>query len=309
MSSQGILLETLTEPYLESRSLRLNAPTLGQERRYLLRFLLSLKEQGVTEVQAVCEEHVAHFYSVLSSSPGPFGVALSRSFLQQALLCARSFLVWAHERGLLLRDFGDLAIPKRNDVLPLVPTADEMKRLLEQPGSSPTDKRDRLLLELLYVLGLRAGECVRLDLYDADLSAETLTVVGKGGHQRLVPLSVGICACMLDYLNFGRPRLAPSLGEAALFVSGKTKRRLDAQSVRLRVRAHGARIGLKLGAHQLRHACATHLIEGGAELVYVARLLGHQKLKTTGRYARVRPLELASEHRRCHPRAIGGLND
>lgn len=308
MPSQGILLESLVEPYLAARSVHLVAATLSQERRYLARLLASLKEQGVSELQDVSQEHIAHFHAVLSSAPSPRGGALSRSLLQQALLCARSFLVWARERGLLLLDFSELPIPKRDDVLPVVPTANEVRRLLEQPGSSPTGRRDRLLLELLYGLGMRAGECVGLDLHSADLPAETLTVVGKGGHQRLLPLSVGVRVSLLDYLRFGRPGLAPAVGEKALLV-GKTGQRLGVQSVRLRVRAYGARIGLKMGAHQLRHACATHLVEGGAELVYVARLLGHQGLETTRRYARVTPLELAREHRRCHPRALGGLDD
>lgn len=306
MSSSGILLDGLVGPYLEARSLHLVRSTLAQERRHLLGFLASLKEQGVAELQAIRVEHFARYHTALASSPSPRGGTLSRSYLQQALLGARSFLVWARERGLLLWDFSELGIPKRHDGIPHVPTVGEMKRLLELPDAgNPTGLRDCLLLELLYVLGLRAGECVRLDLHNADLAAGTLAVVGKGGHQRLAPLSPGVRAVLLLYLTEGRPRLAPHPVEKALLVSGKTGQRLSGQSVGLRVKYYGAQIGLRLGAHQLRHACATHLLEGGAELPYIARLLGHQRLETTRRYTRVRPLELAREHRRCHPRALG----
>lgn len=306
MPSSGVLLESLVAPYLESRSRHLVASTLAQERKHLLRFVASLKEQGVTEVQAVLESHIARYHTTLSSSPSPRGGVLSRSYLQQALLCARSFLIWARQQGLLLWDFSELAIPRRDDGIPRVPRASEVKRLLEQPDTVDlTGLRDRLLLELLYVLGLRAGECARLNLHDVDLAAETLRLVGKGGHQRLVPLPPSVREVLHDYLTRSRPHLAPRSTEKALLVSGKTGQRLSSQSVGLRVKHHGARIGLKVGAHQLRHACATHLLEGGAELPYIARLLGHQRLETTRRYARVRPLELAREHRRCHPRALG----
>lgn len=307
MPSSGILLENLIEPYLESRSLHLVDSTLVQEKRYLLRLLASLNEQGVTEVRAIREEHIARYHAILSGLPNPRGGCLSSSFLQQALLCARCFLVWARERGLLLWNFSDLVIPKRDDGLPhVVPTVGEMSRLLELPNAGcPTGQRDRLILELLYVLGLRLGECVRLDLHDADLVAATLAVMGKGGHQRLVPLSSTVRASLLDYLTEGRPQLSPHPTEKAILVSGKTGQRLGGQSVGLRVKYYAAKLGLRMSAHQLRHACATHLLEGGAELPYIARLLGHQRLETTKRYARVTPLELAREHRRCHPRALG----
>ena len=89
-------------------------------------------------------------------------------------------------------------------------------------------------------------------------------------------------------------------------LSSITGRRLGKLSVFLRVRGYGRQLGLELHPHQLRHACATHLLEGGANPVYIARLLGHKRLDSTGRYARVRALELAREHRRCHPRGVIG---
>ena len=134
-------------------------------------------------------------------------------------------------------------------------------------------------------------------------------MVGKGGHQRLLPISPKPYEFWLRYLEQARPRFLPGADERALLLSPKTGQRLSSQSVFLRVRGYGARIGLQLASHQLRHACATHLLEGGAEPPYIARLLGHEDLSSTMRYTRIRPLELKREYRRCHPRAIGGLHD
>ena len=305
MSSQGSLLESLVEPYLERRSLYLVTGPLAQERRYLLRFLSFLGRHGVVEVQDISEELVAAYREELQGSPNPKGGGYSVSFFQQALLCVRHFLVWAHQRQLIFWDLSDFDIPKRDDEPPTVPTVDEMKRLLELPDvGCPLGKRDRLLLELLYVLGLRTIECVRLDLQHADLKGRTLTITGKAGHERLLPLSRGILETLWDYISEGRPKLSPSSGEKALLVSGTRQRRLQGVSLAVRVRQYGAKIGLKLSPHQLRHACGTHLIEGGAKLCDVATLLGHQRLEATQRYTRVSSLELARLHRRCHPRAV-----
>ena len=310
MPSQGIFLEGLLEPYLESRSLHLVPSSLAQERRHLGRFLASLRGQGVQEVGAVLEGHVARYHAEQRLLSNREGKALSDSFFQQAILAVRGFLLWAHREGLVLWDFGGLSIPKRVDKIRRVPTVEEMRRLLELPDvGDPVGVRDRLLLELLYVLGLRVGECRKLDLSSVDLAARTLAVVGKGGHERLLPLSPKVLESLLRYLDFGRPCLEKVAEERALFLARTFGRRLSGQSILLRVRRYGAKLGLKLAAHQLRHACATHLLEGGAEPPYIARLLGHEDLTSTMRYARVRPLALKKEHRRCHPRALGGLDD
>lgn len=310
MPSPRILLEELLVSYLEFRSLYLVESTLRQEKRYLQRFFRFLKTHRVTEVQAIDKVHLDRFQRTLSETPGLGGGLVSSSYLQQSRLCVRGFLVWAHDHGFLLLDFSDLAIPKRNDGVVRVPTANDMKRLLAVPETDcPRDLAGRLILELLYGLGLRAGECARLNLHDADLSAQTLRVVGKGGHQRLLPLSSSVLSILLRYLEHARPVLVADISEKALLVSAYTGERLTGPLIGYRVKNYGAEIGLKVSPHQLRHACATHLLEGGAEIPHIARLLGHQNLETTQRYARVRPIELCREHRRCHPRALGGLDD
>jgi site-specific recombinase XerD len=306
MPPQGVFLTELAGPYLESRRVHLAASTWTQERRHLERFLSSLKAQGVDVVGGVVGENLARYHAELCLHTNRQGRRVSGSFLQQAMLVVRGFLVWARKSGLLLWDFSDFPIPKRADHLPIVPTAEAMRQLLELPDvARPVGLRDRLILELLYVLGMRAGECTALNLDSADLAARTLVVVGKGGHQRMLPLSPSPYEALCRYLDEARPLLKPKAGERALLLS-RLGRRLGGQSVLLRVRGYGDKLSLKLTAHQLRHGCATHLLEGGAELPYISQLLGHAGLGPTQRYALMRPLELAKEHRRCHPRSIGG---
>jgi integrase/recombinase XerD len=268
-----------------------------------------LERQGVTNISDVMPEHVAGFCAELQETPSVRGGPLSKSFLQQALLSVRGLLVWASKRGLLFGDFSDIVIPKRDDGSPAVPSVAVMKRLLKLPQTGcPRGERDRLLLELLYVLGLRIGEAVKLDVHHADLAAANLIVTGKGGHQRLLPLSPKLSRILLDYLTEWRPRLDPPDSEKALLVS-RNRKRLGKAAASLRVRLYGAQLGIKLSPHQLRHACATHLLEGQAELPDISRLLGHKRLESTQRYARAQSVELAREHRHCHPRASSTDHD
>jgi site-specific recombinase XerD len=298
------------ERYLEGRRPHLGDSGLDDDRRYLARFVASMAAQGVTELRAIEQEHLAWYRAELGALTNRLGAPVSAALLRKAISVVRYFLVWAHRSGLLLWSFASLPLPRVAVKLRYVPTADEMRHLLALPDlDCPIGLRDRLLLELLYVLGLRVSETVALDLESADLAARTLVVVGKGGHQRLLPLSPRLFQTVVDYLSDGRPHLAGDHNEKALVLGLTTGKRLGKTLVTQRVRRYGAQLGLELSPHLLRYACATHLIEGGAELPYVARLLGHARLESTRRYARIRPTELAREHRRCHPRAIGGLDD
>ena len=175
---------------------------------------------------------------------------------------------------------------------------------MEAPDAScPEGFRDRLILECFYTLGLRRKECHRLDLADLELGAGTLKVMGKGSRERLLPLSPRLVELFKAYLRDGRPALRPSPEESALWVSPQSGRRLGYSTVKQRLDRFGDQVGLKVHPHLLRHACATHLLEGGADVESIAQLLGHKRTDSTSHYAQVKPAEMRSEHARCHPRA------
>jgi site-specific recombinase XerD len=182
--------------------------------------------------------------------------------------------------------------PRRARRLPDAPKAAEIETLLElADGESPLALRNRALLELLYSCGLRSAEAVGLDLADVDFERESVHVRGKGGKERVVPLGEEAAHHVALYLRDGRPELARGAVDA-LFLSARG-RRLDTSTVR-RLLRH---------PHRLRHAFATHLLEGGADLRVIQELLGHSSLSTTQIYSHVDARRLRRVYDRSHPRS------
>ena len=182
--------------------------------------------------------------------------------------------------------------PRRGRKLPDAPTGREVERELERlDGDGALALRNRALVELVYSAGLRSAEAVGLDLGDLDFDQELVHVRGKGGKDRVVPLGEEAAYWVSRYLREGRPALARG-AENALFLSARG-RRLDTSTLR-RLVAH---------PHRLRHAFATHLLEGGADLRVIQELLGHSSLSTTQIYSHVDGRRLRRVYDRAHPRS------
>ena len=182
--------------------------------------------------------------------------------------------------------------PRRHRRLPDTPKPAEVEAALEAlDGDGPLALRNRALVELVYSAGLRASEAVGLDLEDVDFDREQLHVHGKGGKERIVPLGEEAAHLLARYLHEARPELVRG-AENAIFVSARGKR-LDTSTLR-RVFAH---------PHSLRHAFATHLLEGGADLRTIQELLGHSSLSTTQLYSHVDGRRLRRVYDRAHPRS------
>jgi integrase/recombinase XerC/integrase/recombinase XerD len=182
--------------------------------------------------------------------------------------------------------------PRRPRRLPDAPPQREVESALDAlNGSDPLSIRNQALVELVYSAGLRSHEAVGLDLGDVDFEQEQVRVLGKGGKERVVPLGEEAALCVARYLQDARPQLVRG-AENALFVSARG-RRLDTSTVR-RVFAH---------PHRLRHAFATHLLEGGADLRTIQELLGHSSLSTTQIYSHVDGKRLRRVYDRAHPRS------
>ena len=182
--------------------------------------------------------------------------------------------------------------PRRPRRLPDAPKVSEIEDLLElAEGDSPLALRNRALLELLYSGGLRSAEAVGLDLGDVDFEREAIHIRGKGGKERVVPLGEEAAHHVARYLRDGRPTLARGAADV-LFLSARG-RRLDTSTVRRLVRH----------PHRFRHAFATHLLEGGADLRTIQALLGHSSLSTTQIYSHVDARRLRRVYDRSHPRS------
>jgi site-specific recombinase XerD len=182
--------------------------------------------------------------------------------------------------------------PRRPRRLPETPRVGEVEQAVDRlSGDDPLALRNAALVELVYACGLRSAEAVGLDLGDVDLDREQVHVRGKGGKERLVPLGEEAAWRLGRWLRDGRPALARGACDA-LFVSARG-RRLDTSTLR-RLFPH---------PHALRHAYATHLLEGGADLRTIQELLGHASLSTTQIYSHVDARRLRRVYDRSHPRS------
>jgi site-specific recombinase XerD len=181
---------------------------------------------------------------------------------------------------------------RRSRRLPVAPRAEEVESALDAfDDAEPLPLRNRALVELVYSAGLRSREAVDLDLADVDFEQEAVRVHGKGGKERVVPLGEEAAHWLARYLREARPALVRG-AQNALFVSVRGAR-LDTSALR-RIAPH---------PHRLRHAFATHLVEGGADLRTVQELLGHSSLSTTQIYAHVDGKRLRKVYDRAHPRS------
>ena len=183
--------------------------------------------------------------------------------------------------------------PKRPRRLPDAPKQRDVEEIVGSfEGDDPLAVRNRALVELVYSAGLRSAEAVGLDLGDVDFEQELVHVrQGKGAKDRVVPLGEEAAALVARYLRDGRPQLATGANDA-LFLSARG-RRLDTSTLR-RLVPH---------PHRLRHAFATHLLEGGADLRTIQELLGHSSLSTTQMYSHVDAKRLRKVYDHAHPRS------
>ncbi len=233
--------------------------------------------------------------------------------IQRRVACVRGFFAWASAEGHLPADpAARLAAPKRRQRLPRVPGLADVEtgiaalqaRVDEAEGAdAAVARRDLALVEVLYSSGLRVSEACALRLTDVDRERRSLTVLGKGGKQRTVPLGVPALRALDAWLR-ARPDFAKAGSPDTVFL-GERGGALDPRVARRVVHAATGAAGhaAETGPHGLRHAMATHLIEGGADLRSVQEMLGHSSVATTQIYTHVTSERLREAYRQAHPRA------
>jgi site-specific recombinase XerD len=244
-------------------------------------------EDRHTELDGIDVRVLADYVAWLG---GKRGRKLAPATISRKLAAVRAFL--RHALGPERVPDARLA-PRRAPRLPDAPAAAEVERTLEAlEGDGPIALRNRALVELVYSAGLRSAEAVGLDLGDVDFEQELVHVRrAKGGKERVIPLGEEAALWLARYLRDARPALAGGANDA-FFLSARG-RRLDTSTLR-RIVPH---------PHRLRHAFATHLLNGGADLRTIQELLGHSSLSTTQVYSHVDPRHLRRVYDRAHPRS------
>lgn len=202
---------------------------------------------------------------------------------------------------------GNLSMPKLGRPLPTFLDPETMGEVVEVPRDDLLGLRDRAALETLYAGGLRVSELCGLDLDRVDLTRREIRVIGKGDKERLVPVGRAACETLTTWLSV-RPELllptSPDDARRAVFLSNRG-RRLGVRRVQTLVKRYGVLAAGRadLHPHALRHSCATHLLDGGADLRSIQELLGHTSLSTTQRYTHTSIEGLMRVYDKAHPLA------
>lgn len=291
--------------YLEGLRIRsYAADTVKSHELSIIRFF---EGTGVSDVREVTREQVRRYAAAL---------CVARQFkvgtVRVRLMALTSFFRWLQTNDMILiNPCSGLELPAMERRLPKrVLSPGEARKILSVPDvTTPKGKRDLALLELFYSSGIRLEEMQRLMVHDLDLNGGFIRVNrGKGGSGRIVPIGQTACAALRDYLAVRLAWLRESNGGVmtdALWLSPlQPYLPLKKQAVGVVVRRNAMRAGIRrvVGPHLWRHTCATHLLDGGGNIVYVQKLLGHRRLKTTEIYTRVSVRGMKKTHRLAHPR-------
>ncbi len=254
-------------------------------RNDLTQFIAYLASETISSWYDVAQAHVLEYVRHLKEQ------GYAPSTVARKLATVKSFFHFWADDGVLAND-PTIAVdfPSVTKQPPRPLSVDEVARLLLEPAKYRTPKalRDRALLELMYATGMRASEVIGLEVGAIDLQAKEVRCLGKRNQERILPLQEHVCESLTVYLEHGRPRLIRRRGEKALFVN-RLGGSLSRQGLWLIVKGYAADagIGRTVTPHTLRQSFATHLLDGGARLRRVQRLLGHTNITSTQIYTEV----------------------
>ena len=297
MSKQtGSIIDVTVKEYLAAVSPRLSPSSLkivGGALKDLLSFLAGRPRERLADVTAADLE--AWRLALVERRFAP-------SSLEIYLRTVRQFFRWLEEtQRLFVNPAAGLVIPKPPRRLMPVPSEAEVRRLLAQPDiGTALGQRDRALLETAYSTGARREELARLSIFDVNLEAKTIRVLGKGSKERVLPLGRAAAMWLGKYLRGARVRLLRGdLDQAALWVD-RDGGKLEYAAMQQLVRHHAdaAKVRTRISMHSLRRACATHMLRRGAHPLQLQMLLGHATTKTLSQYLRATITELRKTHAR-----------
>jgi site-specific recombinase XerD len=276
--------------------------TVAAYARDMRAFTTWAERLGVTGPEGV-ERRMLRRYLAYMATRGQ-----ARRTIARRASALRRYFGWLRRTGALAADpTTGLSAPKGDGRLPRVLRPDELRTMLDEAPAAvagdpdgPQRRRDDAVLEVLYGCGLRIAELTALDAGDVDLTGRRLTVWGKGGKQRVVPLGEPAADALARWLSDGRDALVTeATPDGAVFLNARGKRLTPRDARRIVDRRSAA----PTHPHALRHTYATHLLDGGADLRVVQELLGHADLATTQRYTHVSKERLRTVHAATHPRA------
>lgn len=277
-------METQVTQFLEhlAEQRGLSANTASAYRTDLEQFIQFLHGRSITDWDAVHHDDMLAFLLFLRER------RYANSTVARRTAAVKSFCAFLKKSGIISSDPTEkIDSPKVDRYVPKALTVTQVDELLELPLRNPTPERlrDKAMIELLYATGMRVSELVALNL--TDMSAENIRCVGKGGRERLLPLSGSSVTALEEYMDIARSQLnrANSQKADALFLNHRGKR-LTRQGFWLILKGYAEELGIyELTPHMLRHSFAAHMINSGVDVRSVQTILGHASISTTQVYA------------------------
>jgi len=276
--------------------------TIEAYKNDLSQFAQYLQEQGIDDWRKVRKESLTDFILDMKEER-----EYSSSTVARKVAAVRAFLHFLVSENFLPEDPSEnLISPSVTKRLPRPISPEDIEALLAAPAAEKGARgiRDKALLELLYATGMRVTEVVSLEVDDVNLASSTVRCIGKGAKERIIPLYSKAVRALEEYLEKGRLSLIKDSEEKALFVNHRGER-LTRQGLWLIIKRYVKQVGISdlVTPHTLRHSFATHMLNGGADLRNVQKLLGHANISTTQVYTQVSNKHLREVYDDSHPRA------
>lgn len=298
MKEKGEILDLFLHYLAVEKGLARN--TLEAYSRDLHAYLDFLEGEGITSFAETSKITAMAFIQHLQKR------GLSQRSIIRALVALRGLYGYLSQEGLLeANPLEDMELPRLIPSLPHVLTLQDVEQLLAQPDAETTlGIRDGAMLELLYATGMRVSELCELPTSGLNLEVGFVTVRGKGGKERIVPIGEAAMERARIYLEGSRPAILKGRESPYLFVNNRGGK-LSRQGFWKILRTYALKAGITkhITPHTLRHSFATHLLERGADLRFIQAMLGHVDISTTQVYTHVNQEYLKKLHRQYHPRA------
>lgn len=269
--------------------------TLEAYRRDILKFRNHLEENG-KKITGFKRDDLVSFIDDRRNAGN------QASTLARHIASLRGFCKFLLIEGIIKEDpIENLATPKGWKRIPKIIGIEEVSTLLNTPAGQQLSLRDRAMLETIYSSGLRASEVVNMKMGDINFEGGFLTIKGKGSKERVIPINEAAMETITNYIEESRPQLLKKRTSEYLFLA-KGGKPMTRQRLWQLIKKYSAGLSIEISPHTLRHCFASHLLDGGADLRALQKMLGHTDISTTQIYTKVTPERLRKIHKEHHPR-------
>lgn len=275
--------------------------TIEGYRKYLDQFSQYLEVRKVIDLRKVTKQTILDYQEQVMAEP----VAMETKALKiRPVKRLFEYLLDTHQL-LINPTEGIVETCRKNRKIGITLTIKEIKKLLDQPNLSFNCQiRNKAILELFYSTGIRLDELLSISVHDLDLKDKVLYVrKGKRRKQRVVPVGKTALQYLKEYLEKIRPKHGKRNPKERTLFLDNTGKPLNPECIRQCIREYRIAAGIKkpVSPHTFRRTCATHLLQQGADIRYIQKLLGHSRLSTTQQYTKVMPVEVKDTHNKTHP--------